>query len=145
MKKISVIAIAAALILWGLSKSPQSSEIVSRTFKDIKSTAQKLTNSNKENSALPENLAENVKKLDTLIAELDLIKADYEERLTQYKKLDAEFSALVLKNRNNPNTEVLKEKEAALEDQFVILRESLKNYQEKSQELYKFQSSTLSI
>jgi len=143
MKKITVIAIAAALILWGLVQSPQSSVLVKKV-RDIK--VSELNPFKKENKTeLPPHLAEDLKKVDALVAELDTIKKDYDERLLEYKKIDSAFTELVIKSRSKPNPELIKKKEAELEEKLNHLTSMLKSYQEKSRELYNFQSSSLNI
>jgi hypothetical protein len=92
---------------------------------------------------LPAHLAEESAKLEKLILELDTIKESYEEDLTEYKKLDRYFTDLVLKSRDNPNPKLIKEKQVELDEKFERLTESLKVYQSKSQEIYKFQSDGL--
>lgn len=142
MKKISVLAIAVALILWGLTQSPQSSSLV----KNIKvSSLNPFKNKVIKTSELPQDLAEELKKVNALVAELDIIKNNYEEKLKIYKKMDTEFTALIKKSRDNPNPDLIKKKEAVLEEKLLELTTALKSYQEKSRELYKFQTSTVDM
>lgn len=145
MKKISVLAIAVALILWGLSLSPQGSVLVNKV-REIKVTSlNPFKNEKTISSELPQNLAEDLKKVNALVAELDIIKSNYEEKLKVYKKLDTEFTALIKKSRENPNPELIKKKEAVLEEKLMELTGALESYQEKSRELYKFQTSTMDM
>lgn len=143
MKKITVLAIAVALILWGLVQSPQSSVLVKKV-RDIK--VSEINPFKKETKTeLPPQLAEDLKKVDALVAELDLIKKDYDARLREYKKIDSAFTKLVMKSREHPNPELIKKKEAELEEKLSQLTSVLKSYQEKSRELYNFQSATVNI
>ncbi len=141
MKKITVLAIAAALILWGLVQSPQSSVLVKKV-RDIKVSE---LNPFKNKTELPPHLAEDLKKVNALVAELDLIKKNYDESLSEYKKIDSAFTQLIMKSREKPNPELIKQKEAELEEKLNRLTSMLKTYQDKSRELYNFQSSSLNI
>ncbi|MEZ4815768.1 MAG: hypothetical protein R3A80_11260 [Bdellovibrionota bacterium] len=145
MKKIAVIITTAALILWGLQTSPQSSSLLKEPQKILKKAQVATLRVFKKDTqtALPKNLQEELKKVDALLAELNHIKADYDSKLREYRKLDTAYSNLIVKSRENPNPKLIKEKEGELEAQFQILSSTLKNYQEKSKELYKFQSASL--
>ena len=90
----------------------------------------------------PDTMAEK-QRLESLIQRLDLIKAQYENELVSYKKLDKSFTELVMNSRKNPDKVLIQKKQSELDQNFESLNLSLKEYQKISQEIYKFQSENL--
>lgn len=88
-------------------------------------------------------LTQEIQKFESLTRDLDALKSNYSESLREYKTLDAEFTALVMKSRTNPNRELIRKRQAQLDQKFEQLTDALKNYQAKSQEIFQFQKQNL--
>jgi len=145
MKRITIVSLVIlGLILWGLKLSPQFSQTSLRVVSEkAESVLNKLKLKKPEPVQLPESLAKQKEKFETLMLELDQLKKNYNATLTEYKKMDKEFTALVLKSRKNPNPELVKIKQIELDKKFEDLTASLKGFQEKSKAIYTFQSSNI--
>lgn len=138
MKKLAaVVILIAGLVAVGLRRH-STAAFLRANFTSI------LTHTRAEEKRLSSSQIDVEKlKLETLLRELDSIKSDYEQKLSEYKKLDREFTDLVMNSREHPNAALIKSRQALLDAHFEELSDALKQYQIKSKEIYQFQEESL--
>ncbi len=137
----AIITVVLALILWGLVKSPQFSGAVSESTRRLKVVLAPQTTAESQDVALK--LKQEKEAFAQLMTTIEVSKTNYETTLKEYKVLDKNFTALIMSNRKNPEPEKVKAAESILNSKFEELNAGLKDYQNKTTELYRFQSKEL--